>query len=501
MLLKKFSRFRYLPVFLYLLPLFFVFHGYTENFGLIPAADCFRLLLKYYLITLAMHGLLFLLTRDGNRAAYYSFILLLVYFFFGAFHDFLKLHWQGTFLVKYVFLLPFIFFLLVTGVVLIYRKKELNRLTLYFNALFLLLIFLDVFFLVTKKDRYTKEKSLQSLNREFVLCDTCYKPDVYLIVADEYAGEKTLRDLYNFDNSPFLGLLRERRFQIIENSFSNYNITPISMASLLNLDCPGYAGKQLSDIDMIPVYNAIDTNILVPFFKYHGYEFFNNSVFTIDGQPPQAPESFIPVNAGILERQTLLSRLRHDLGFHLVNWNIIHLAEEDDYAVMHNNNKVIKTLKELVLDRGGRPRFIYSHLTMPHGPYYFNSKGEPYPLRDIVEGQQWRDDHYIEYLQYTNGVLINLLDFILKNSSDPPVIILISDHGFRYFSRKVREEYNFYNLNATFLPDKYGYRFRDGLSNLQYMKTLLNLLFNQRLKAEDKDQSRTYIPIPHKIGK
>jgi len=132
---------------------------------------------------------------------------------------------------------------------------------------------------------------------------------------------------------------------------------------------------------------------------------------------------------------------------------------------------------------------------MPHFPYYYNSRGQPYPPSNVVEGTQWLENHYLEYLSYTNGVLIDLLDFILQHSRRQPVIILISDHGFRHYSKKVHEEYDFYNLNATFLPDKYIPKFEDNMSNITYMRSLLNLLFDQHLAA-DKFK-RYYIPIPH----
>ena len=131
---------------------------------------------------------------------------------------------------------------------------------------------------------------------------------------------------------------------------------------------------------------------------------------------------------------------------------------------------------------------------MPHFPYYYNSKGQPYPPSAIVEGTQWLDDHYLEYLSYTNGVLIELLDFIVHHSSKQPVIILISDHGFRHYSKKVHEEYDFYNLNATYLPDQYVPDFEDNMSNVSYMRSLLNLLFNQHLEIDK--QARYYIPVP-----
>ena len=495
--LKKINK---LPLFLYLLPLFFVLHGFTENYFLVPVPDSILLLLKYLFGALVLHVIFFFLFKRNNyRATFFSFVLLLVYFFFGAFHDTIKSLLPGSFFAKYSFVLPFIFLIISLAFIVVRRKKMFVKPTLYLNLLFIILISTEVFILSGKILKYDRQHQLKSINNEFTLCDTCNKPDIYLIVADEYAGEKTLHDLYNFDNTAFLNQLKERKFHVIKNSISNYNITPVSIASLLNINYPQYKGKELSDIAMSPIYNLIDTDVLVPFFRFHGYKFINNSVFTVNGQPPLATQSFTPVNTGIIESQTLINRLMRDLGYLLIKWRILKTNRKDDYTVLGNNNKILKNIKEQVIQKPKKPVFSYSHLTMPHFPYYYNRKGQPYPPSTLRLETEWMEghlfeDHYLEYLLYTNGVLIDLLDFILKHSKKPPVIILISDHGFRHFTKKVHEEYDFYNLNATFLPDQYNPKFMDGMSNLSYMRNLLNLLFNQHL-AEDK-QTRYYIPIP-----
>jgi hypothetical protein len=312
---------------------------------------------------------------------------------------------------------------------------------------------------------------------------------------DAYAGEKTLRNLFSFDNTSFLNDLKERNFNIIKNSTSNYNITPISIASLLNIDYVAYQGTDLGNIPMYPMYKLIDTSRLVSFFKLLGYEFINNSIFTVDGQPPPAMQAITPASTMILESQTLVNRIKKDLGYHLINWHIVKSYRGDDYAIMKNNNKIIKKIKELAHDPGKKPRFSYSHLTMPHFPYYFDEDGKPFSLSEIVEGKgnEWHQERYLEYLKYTNTVVIDLVDYVLAHSKKPPVIIILSDHGFRLHSQKGHEEYDFYNLNATFLPPQYPAAFEESLSNISYMRELLNLLFDQHLKTGQ--QAKFYIPI------
>ena len=72
------------PIYPLILPLFFVFHGYTENFDLIPVGDILTLFLFYLLISAVLLVVTRLVYRNWNKAALISFILMAFYFFFGA---------------------------------------------------------------------------------------------------------------------------------------------------------------------------------------------------------------------------------------------------------------------------------------------------------------------------------------------------------------------------------------------------------------------------------
>lgn len=491
MLREKLNKIFSYPFFLYLLPFFFVFHGFTENFFLVPVVPALLLLAKYCCATLVLHGVFFLIFRNNYKACLFSFILLCIFFFFGVFHDWLKAIVPGSFLAAYSFVLPFLLLLVLFAFLIIRKKTIAYKLAIYLNTVFVFFIFIDFFSLLQKTSGYDRQRQIKSISSEFIACDTCNKPDVHLIIADEYAGEKTIKDVFSSNNSLFYEGLKKRKFQVVENSFSNYNLTPLSIASILNLDYPELKSNDLSDIPMRPVYNLIDTNILVPFFIFHGYEFVNNSIFQVSGQPQFTIQPFTPVSTRLIESQTMLNRLMKDLGYLLVKWGISGKAHGDNaYTTRNNNNKIIENLKKQVLVNSSKPRFTYSHLMMPHFPYYFDSLGNAAPLSLILDDKvnYWRVDRYLSYLKYTNSVLLNLVDHILQHSAKPPVIILLSDHGFRLFSEEVDHKYHFYNLNATYLPAQYTINLPDSISNISYMRSLVNLLFRQQLSTNKQDK-------------
>ena len=87
----KESRYRK-EFFLLLFPLFFVFHGYTENYPLISVREGLQLLLQYLLIFLILQFLLVWIFRNWRKASIYNFYLMCAFFLFGIIHDFLKSH-------------------------------------------------------------------------------------------------------------------------------------------------------------------------------------------------------------------------------------------------------------------------------------------------------------------------------------------------------------------------------------------------------------------------
>jgi len=87
---------------------------------------------------------------------------------------------------------------------------------------------------------------------------------------------------------------------------------------------------------------------------------------------------------------------------------------------------------------------------------------------------------YIQYLRYTNTVLLKIVDEIIQSNKTPPVIILMSDHGFRWLPGG-DDTYAFSNLFSIYLPDKNYGLFNDSITNVNVFRALLNAKFCQQL--------------------
>ncbi|MBL7724781.1 MAG: sulfatase-like hydrolase/transferase [Chitinophagaceae bacterium] len=464
-----------------LLPLFFVFNGYRQHYPVVPVMDILQLLLVYTFASLIIFFLLLWLFKKSGKAAFGTFILLSVHFFFGSAHDFLRNIFTGSFIPRYSFILPVLILLIIFFFYLLKRKDwQLTRISFYLTALLTILLVIEIpllFFTIKKQ----QQKKLLSGNFNSSFCADCPRPDVYLIVADEYAGNETLGKNFGFQNTSFIDALQERGFVIVQNSSSNYNSTPFSVASLLNMDyLSDIKGNHRVKKDVQQCYELINENRVARFFKGHGYAIHNNSIFRFSQQAAVTDETFIPSTTSFITSQTLLNRIEEELGYHLVHsLNLKKFLKKINLKDLKNNEKIISLTTEIASQKKGRSKFVYTHLMMPHYPYYFNKEGLPYDWQNLEQYNADRE-RYIQYLQFCNTKFVGLIDHIIKNSPLPPIIVFISDHGFRQTKNpsSISEVYN--NFNAVLLPDRNYAGFYSNISLVNQFRVVLNTSFRQQ---------------------
>jgi len=469
------------PVFLFLLPPFFVLHGYMENYDFIPVKDAGVLTAVYLGFSLLFSLVFWLLYRNFTKANLLALFIMAYNFFFGSVHDTLKRVFPGAFITKYIFILPVSILLFLIILVLLKRRKaSLLKITYYLNVLLLILLLADTVLLTGKV--VTKKKTSYTLPNGFLACDTCPKPDVYFILADEYAGNTELKDLFQFDDSAFINRLASLNFHTIPESKSNYNYTPFSVASILNMNYLDLKGKERAQPDLTYCYEAIRDNTLLQFLRSYQYEFYNYSVFDFEGQPARVRETFLPVKTRLITAQTFLHRFDKEIRFNLVSrWKSKKNLEILTYANRDNNENIYNLTWKLAAKKTTSPKFVYTHLMMPHYPYYYDKNGKEQPFETLLEDNQVNQQAYVEYLQYANKKLYELVAHILQSSATPPIIVLMGDHGFRHFKKPVESKYYFLNLTSLHLPSRNYSGFSDSLTTVNLFRGILNTEFRQEL--------------------
>ena len=469
------------PIFLFLLPPFFVLHGFMENYNFIPVGDALLLTGVYTGASIMFSLLCWLLYRNYSKANLVAFCIMAFNFFFGSVHDALKKIFSESFITKYIFILPAALVLFIVLLVVIKkRKRPLLKLTNYLNVLLIILLLADTVLLTGKI--INKKSNSYSLPAGFKACESCPKPDIYFILADEYAGNNELKDLFHFDDSIFLSQLAALNFHTIPHSSSNYNYTPFSVASILNMNYLDLKGKERAKPDLTYSYQSIRDNQLLQFLRANNYDFFNYSVFDFEGQPARVRETFLPVKTRLITAQTFLHRFDKEIRFNLVSrWKSKKNLEILTYTNRDNNKNIYNLTWKLAEKTTTKPRFVYTHLMMPHYPYYYDKNGKEQPFETLLESNQVNKEAYIEYVQYTNKKLLALIDHLLKSSSTPPIIVLMGDHGFRHFEEPVESKYYFLNLASVHLPSNNYSAFTDSLTGVNFFRTILNSAFDQRL--------------------
>lgn len=403
---------------------------------------------------------------------------MMLYLFFGGFHDTLKdLFGQNHILTRYVFLLPFLTILVITLLLIVNKAKSiLIKVVRYANLMFIVFLLIDI---PTWNDSLKKQPTTS-----FTFLPVEKKPDVYLIIADEYADSASLQQAFQFNNGKFLKELRDRGFGIIESK-SNYNFTPFCVSSLLSMNYLTNLERSNSSIkDMQITSGIILKNPLVNFFRFNGYDVKNFSIFNFADIPSPLPAGKREVGIRYIQQQTLFSRLEKDLAYHFVlRFPKSSFAKKWTYYDNARNNKNLELLRNEIGLKSRKPRFIYTHLLLPHYPYYFDSSGKPYPVESLGEKESTNKRHYLQYLEYGNKIFIQLIDAILSQSNEPPIIILMGDHGFREFEIATEPNHLWFymNHNSIYLPGRNYDKFYRGISSVNQFRTVLNSSFSQNL--------------------
>lgn len=478
--MKKLLRY---PLFLLLLPVFFVFHGYVENYYFMIFQDCLGLLGMYIAATIAIYLAARLLLKDGMKAALFAAYIMAVYFFFGALHDFLRKN--NIFLNRYTLLLPALVLVTVLVALFIRKSRPFLRLPVFLNSLFLLYMLLDAGILAEKAlaEKQVPPVDHSLMSAPVTRCDSCGRPDIYFILFDEYCNSKTLKEIYHYDNSSFDSFLMSEGFHIQWNSRSNYGSTLMSMASALNY-------SYLKDLKSITfrsykdMLDAIAKNKVVNFLYAQGYAVVNNSPFDVPGHPSDRSIPFIPLKARLISNRTLLNYLMLDLEGHMKNllWGSAGVASNIETEADQQNRRALEETKKESGKKAGTPRFVYTHLLMPHPPYLYDSllhRRDHYDIASHLDEGHPR--YYLNYIPYTNACARNLITTIKKNTGGKAVIIFMSDHGFRYTTNGKMTRYFFDNQNAVYFPDKDYHSFYDSISSVNQFRVVFNKLFRQNL--------------------
>jgi hypothetical protein len=316
-----------------------------------------------------------------------------------------------------------------------------------------------------------------------------YFPDIYIIILDEYAGFKTIKEEWGYDNKSFNLFLKDKGFFIAENSKSRFTGTVTSLPTLMNIE---YADGNLTEVELYQRYN---NNFLFSYLDKTGYKIvfldgFSRSQHTLNQK-------------NILHLYYEYIDIKH--GNQLVGFSDLVVKQsmfgpliiiDENADIYYQANKYffnyIKNYP-LTVNKTEQPGFLYAHINCPHLPYVFDRNG------DFSENptNYWEYKSlpknllkklYLEQYIYVTKRMTNIVSEILKASENEPVIILLSDHGPREVSSGNENPEHFQRvLNAVYFPDgDYGNLY-DSIAPVNTLRVVLNKYFDKNYKMlEDK---------------
>ncbi|QEC42775.1 sulfatase-like hydrolase/transferase [Pseudobacter ginsenosidimutans] len=477
------------PWFVLLLPLFFVFHGFAGNFHYLSIIDVLSLAGMYMGASVLVYLIIRLPLRNNIRAGLFAVFLMAFFFFFGFLFDTLKAYAPYRWMYKYsVLLSAFLVIAIILFIYLLRTKREFGNTAFYLNLLLIFYLLFDMGAILYKGifDPNANEKITASGAAR--IPEGKPKPDIYLLLFDEYAGDLSLRQWMNYDNSANSNFLRSRGFFVAKAPFSNYKYTVFSMASMLNMDFISWyiENKKPSREDLVNCGTLVKHSEVTKFLAANGYEIVNNSIFDIDKYPAHINQRFLPVNTRLISEETLIYRLSVDFEWWLRKQPVLKKllpVETREDEMMNIERAIDFTMKEPSRE-SGRPKFVYSHFMVPHLPNFFDCTGKrlSYEQSRFSSFLKGHYDQYLNNLQFANNLIRKLVTNIQQQTGNRAVIIVMSDHGLRKPWHPSQPCLENNNMNAIFLPGQQYDGWTDSTTNVNQFRILFNTLFDQQYK-------------------
>lgn len=482
------------PLHCFLLPVFFILHNYIDFYGLVQL----QLLLTDLIIWLAAPLLLFLLLftvyRNASKAGLLCTLLLFFYFFGASVQQFLqKLPVFGnvfkqSFFIIYILLISIFLFLRLAS-----EKKIVSaKIHLYLSVCLLLLIAYDISSFATKNKKQLKQQNLLIQSGIPVLkapglTTSLQKPDIYFFIFDMHGSSNSFQKIFQFNNHTLDSGLIQSGFSLAPNSSCASNYTLTSMASLFSMTQLPLANKeQLSFREMYRARNSIANNPVVPFLKQEGYSIINASPFPLFkddttflfhigwGQPEE-----------LIKNQTLFRSVQKTVSW-LFEKYFPAVFQSAEYKVYRDDlitiKKSLQRVERTILKKDTtKPRFVYSHLFIPHEPFKFDSSGKIIPWSKDMYLNQTAEQYFIQQLIYCRKLILKLAADIQKKNARPAVIIFQGDHGYRVNQQSANANEVFNVLNAIYFPEEVKPVISDSFYTPNTFRLILNRYFQQQL--------------------
>jgi hypothetical protein len=365
--------------------------------------------------------------------------------------------------------------------------RDFTRATQYLNALSALFVAMTIgqllFYANTKsinwQDYVTQEPPV--FNQSAPKSEN--RPSIYYILLDSYTSSASLKEFWHYDNSEFTNYLTEKGFYVPQESHSNYNYTPFSLASSLNMSHIGRLKNLEKRSQHFPLIAAVKNSSVVSALQAQNYDFVNLSPFDIHSSPGYFNLDFL-----------------HDLPpsirmffFQQTIFNVMGFMDQDSVDVFKNhqvNMDIMDQLKRLPGKIKSQPTFVYAHIMLPHNPYCVDRNGNL--LSDASTVPVTNKDRYLEQVIFANKAIKAVVEEILAKSETKPIIIIQGDHGYRYIQGKDNSRESNTIFSAYYLPDGGNSVLYQSITPVNTFRLIFNYYFGANYKLLNDESFIVY---------
>jgi hypothetical protein len=483
------------PFHILLLPVFFVFHTVNAYYGLLPWSSIALALLIYSIMAMLVWLVGKLWFRSNTSAVIWTTGLLIPFLFFGACHDFLKSMDLPSVMTSYKVILPVLLTGYIAFTVYVRRTKHtFGKAVIYQTTLFIVLAGIEISLLLYNMATHKEHRQLIGNEPPVVSridpVPSQQAPDIFFIVFDEFASSASLEKYFNYSNTYLDSALAANHFFIARRSESNYNCTPVSIASTLDLRYlnASLENQVTSPTFMLRGWLTLKMSPLPDLLKKAGYDIYNFGVCDFTNYPAHEERYFADYEYEVLHGATLWGRIEKDILWNVFAYNIPFLSQAARKKLLRQkedfigrNRKNMQLLLQELNSQHNRPKFVFGHIMMPHAPFYFdrhgNSTNQFSPIYNFRNQQQ----PFLDQLIYTNTWVDTLAKAANRPFSRPRVVIIEGDHGYRNENQSSPREIHFMNLNSWYFSDNNYNLLYDSISPVNTFRVIFNKYFNGRL--------------------
>lgn len=382
---------------------------------------------------------------------------------------------------RHRYFLPFYSILFLIPIWLLWKAKPVPGKLI--NVLSVIGLVINIQFLFPATRMIVGKQAVE--NKESVSEAKAGLPDVYYIILDAYTSNVNMKKYYKHDNSSFTNQLKEFGFTVIDSARSNYPYTYFSLPSSLNMEYINYfedsvsLEKQNEDYPFKKIYH----NKLASYFKSKGYRYvLFPSAYEQLNDANQA-DIYITNNLAISDfYQTLI-----ELSF--LRCFALEFYEHGVYNLCNNTLALLPNTPKIPGNK-----FVFYHCLPPHPPHVFDANGNYMVTDQQVDNRYKQIDGYVNQVKFVNSKMIETVKSILKNSANPPIIVIQGDHG-SCSTEKFEDENKwptipskellkerFGILNAIYIPYQYKVEFPKDHTPVNTFRFILNEVFKDTLQ-------------------